>query len=103
MSFYTPNLSFSVIYALCIGVKAYICEISRNACKNRSGRAYARNTYVKEHCRDQKVCVKPDFSTLPGQDVCIGLPCPTFKCASERQTKCDRGIFCWLVVLKVQD
>lgn len=34
--------------------KACICEISRKACKNRSGHAHTQNTYVDEYHRDQK-------------------------------------------------
>lgn len=82
MSFYTPNLSFSITVAVCM---ESLCVWDFQKGLQEQKRARLRNTYANEHHQDQKVCVKPDFSTLPGRDVCFCLPCPTFTRASERR------------------
>lgn len=82
-----------VIYiSLCASVcawKAWVWVISRKACKKRSRcTTIAQNKHFSRWIsQGSKGLCKSNgthFSTLFGPNVCICLPCPTFKCTSER-------------------
>lgn len=97
VSFHTPNLSFSITETVCYlrlpvcwrvhgkPARGWFLEMPAKPNKTHQRLRLKINTFVDEYRRGQKVCARPDFSTLLGSDVCICLPCTTFKCASERR------------------
>lgn len=107
---HSPSQWLTVSYCIYISLCALACAwkacmwvISRKACKNRSGciTIYAQNKHVSRWISQgsKGLCISngPHFSTLLGPNVCICLPCPTFKCTSvSRQSATEAYFAGWL-------
>lgn len=108
VSFHTPNLSFSITETVCYlrlpvrwrvhgkPARGWFLEMPAKTHQRLRSKI---NTFVDEYRRGQKVCARPDYSTLLGSDVCNCLALhSSVHLRGAEHTKCDRGIFCWLVV-----